>query len=151
MDLYHSRLTQDDLNDLIVKYKIPHDLHPRLSSEDFLMPELPDDAIGIYHRMFEFFGVRIPIYSFLLALIKHYKTLCKQDDWFSFSKRCAPSSVCIDNNRSCMKNWKSSFFFIDRRAIPDYMAWRHLSAAIDDPRLVVGSYNMEDVRRLSAH
>ncbi|GJW76061.1 hypothetical protein Tco_0137743 [Tanacetum coccineum] len=45
MDLYHSRLTQDDLNDLIIKYKIPRDLHPRLPSEEFVMSELLDDAI----------------------------------------------------------------------------------------------------------
>ncbi|GKE30144.1 hypothetical protein Tco_1445528 [Tanacetum coccineum] len=73
MDLYHSRLTLDDLNDLIIKYKIPCDLHPRLPSEDFVMSELSDDAIGIYHRMFDFFGVQIPFSSFLLALIKHYR------------------------------------------------------------------------------
>nr|GEZ24680.1 hypothetical protein [Tanacetum cinerariifolium] len=36
----------DDLNDLIIKYKIPRDLYPRLPSEDFVMFELLDDAIG---------------------------------------------------------------------------------------------------------
>ncbi|GJQ99249.1 hypothetical protein Tco_0522234 [Tanacetum coccineum] len=36
-----------DLNDLIIKYKILRDLHPRLPSEDFMMSELPDDAIAI--------------------------------------------------------------------------------------------------------
>ncbi|GKC62786.1 hypothetical protein Tco_1095384 [Tanacetum coccineum] len=188
MDLYHSRLTPDDLNDLIIKYKIPRDLHPRLPLEEFVMSELPDDAIGIYHQIFDFFGVRIHFSSFLLALIKHYRvhfsqlgplglnrvitfevlcrslqieptvtlfrvfqTLCKQGDWFSFSKRRAPSPVCIDDNRSCMKHWKSGFFLIDRRAIPDAMVWRHPDAAIDDPRPTAGSFNMADVRRLSAH
>ncbi|GJU74779.1 hypothetical protein Tco_1266184 [Tanacetum coccineum] len=188
MDLYHSRLTPDDLNDLIIKYKIPRDLHPRLPSEEFVMSELPDDAIGIYHRIFNFSGVRIPFSSFLLALIKHYRvhfsqlgplglnkvitfevlcrslqieptvtlfrvfqTLCKQGDWFSFAKRCAPSSVCIDDNHSCMKHWKSSFFLIDRRAILDVMVWRHSDATIDDQRPAAGSFNMADVRRLSAH
>ncbi|GKG50359.1 hypothetical protein Tco_0521459, partial [Tanacetum coccineum] len=73
MDLYHSRLTHDDLNELIVKYKIPRDIHPRLSSEEFVMSELPDNAIGVYHRIFNFSGVRIPFSSFLLDLIKHYK------------------------------------------------------------------------------
>ncbi|GJZ55172.1 hypothetical protein Tco_0610365 [Tanacetum coccineum] len=188
MDLYHSRLTPDDLNDLIIKYKIPRDLHPRLPSEEFVMSELPDDAIGIYHRIFDFSGVRIPFSSFLLALIKHYRvhfsqlgplglnkvitfevlcrslqieptvtlfrvfqTLCKQGDWFSFAKRRAPSPVCIDDNRSCMKHWKSGFFLIDRRAIPDAMVWRHPDITIDDPRPATGSFNMADVRRLSAH
>ncbi|GJW89886.1 hypothetical protein Tco_0167439 [Tanacetum coccineum] len=63
MDLYHSRLTPDYLNDLIIKYKIPHDLHPWLPSEDFVMSELLDDAIGIYHLMFDFSGVQIPFSS----------------------------------------------------------------------------------------
>ncbi|GJV13381.1 hypothetical protein Tco_1354922 [Tanacetum coccineum] len=186
MDLYHSRLTQDDLNELIIK--IPRDLHPRLPSEEFVMSELPDDAIGLYHRIIDFSGVRIPFSSFLLALIMHYKvhftqlsplglnkvftfevlcrsfqiesmvtlfrafqTLCKQGDWFSFAKCHAPSSVCIDDNCSYMKHWKSSFFLIDRRVIPDYMTWRHPNSAIVDPKSVVGSYRMVDVRRLSAH
>ncbi|GJX14186.1 hypothetical protein Tco_0205944 [Tanacetum coccineum] len=164
MDLYHSRLTQDDLNELIIKYKIPCDLHPRLPSEDFVMSELSDDVIGVYHCIFEFYGVRIPFSSFLLALIKHYKvhftqlgplglnkTLCKQGDWVSFVKRRAPSLVCIDDNRSCMKHRKSGFFLIDRRAIPDYMTWRHPDSAIDDPKSITGSYRMADVRRLIAH
>ncbi|GJW23441.1 hypothetical protein Tco_0034063 [Tanacetum coccineum] len=46
--------------------------------------------------------------------------------WFSFAKRHAP-------------------------AIPDYMSWRHPRSAIDDPRPAVGSFNIVDVRRLSAH
>ncbi|GJW14332.1 hypothetical protein Tco_0018465 [Tanacetum coccineum] len=152
------------------------------------MSELPDDAIGIYHRMFDFSGVRIPFSSFLLALIKHcrvhfsqlgplglnkvitfevlcrslqiqptmtlfrvFQTLCKQGDWFSFAKRRAPSLVCIDDNCSFMKHWKSGFFFIDRRAILNAMVWRHPDAAIDDPRPAAGSFNMADVRRLCAH
>ncbi|GKC56603.1 reverse transcriptase domain-containing protein [Tanacetum coccineum] len=178
----------DDLNDLINKYKIPHDLYPRLRLEEFVMSELLDDVIGIYRRMFDFSGVQIPFSSFLMALIKHYRvhfsqlgplglnkvitfkvlcrslqiepmmalfrvfqTLCKQGDWFSFTKRRAPSPVCIDDNRSCMKHWKSGFFFINQRDIPDSMVWRHPSVAIDDPRPVAGSYSMADVRRLSAH
>ncbi|GJU91634.1 hypothetical protein Tco_1304057 [Tanacetum coccineum] len=188
MDLYHSRLTQDDLNELIFKYKIPRDPHPLLPAEEFVMFELLNDAIGVYHRIFDFFGVRIPFSSFLLALIKHYKvhftqmgplglnkvitfkmicrslqiklmvtlfrvvqTLCKQEDWFSFAKRRASSSVCINDNHSCMKHWKSGFFLIDRRAIPDYMTWRHPNSVIDDPKPAAGSYRMADVRRLSAH
>ncbi|GKA48001.1 hypothetical protein Tco_0740959 [Tanacetum coccineum] len=164
MNLYHSRLIQDNLNELIIKYKIPRDLHPRLPSEDFVMSELPDDAIGVYHRIFDFSGVRIPFSSFLLVIIKHYKvhftqqgplglnkTLFKQGDWFSFAKRRAPSLVCIDDNRSYMKHWKSGFFLIDQRAIHEYMTWRHPDLGIDDPKPIDGSYRMADVRCLSAH
>ncbi|GJV01047.1 hypothetical protein Tco_1334616 [Tanacetum coccineum] len=86
-----------------------------------------------------------------VTLFRVFQTLCKQGDWFSFSKRRAPTPVCIYDNRSCMKHWKSGFFFIDRRAILDAMVWRHPDVAIDDPRSVAGSFNMADVRRLSAH
>ncbi|GKC71230.1 hypothetical protein Tco_1117113 [Tanacetum coccineum] len=76
------------------------------------MSELLNDAIGVYHRIFDFSGVRIPFSSFLLALIKYYK--------------------------------KSSFFLIDRRAILDYMSWRHLDSAINDSNPPAGSFNIED-------
>ncbi|GKB78538.1 hypothetical protein Tco_0945433 [Tanacetum coccineum] len=59
--------------------------------------------------------------------------------------------VCIDDNHSCMRHWKSGFFLIDRRAILDSMVWRHPSAAINDPRPATGSFSMADVLRLSAH
>ncbi|GKC33871.1 hypothetical protein Tco_1046255 [Tanacetum coccineum] len=52
--LARASLEWDDLNELIIKYKIPRDLHPRLPFEEFVMSELPDDAIGVYHRIFDF-------------------------------------------------------------------------------------------------
>nr|GEU93073.1 hypothetical protein [Tanacetum cinerariifolium] len=121
-----------DLNDLIIKYKIPPDLHPRLPSEDFVMSKLSDDEPT-------------------MNLFRVFQTLCKQGYWFSFAKHRALSQVCIDDNRSCMKHWKSGFFFIDRRAILNAMVWRHPDLAIDDPRPSAGSFNMADVRSLSVH
>ncbi|GJY06258.1 putative reverse transcriptase domain-containing protein [Tanacetum coccineum] len=82
MGLYHSRLTQNDLNDLIIKYKIPRDLHPRLSSKEFVISEL----------------LEIHLIEPTVTLFRVFQTLCKQGDWFSFAKRRAPSPVCIDDN-----------------------------------------------------
>ncbi|GKD75624.1 hypothetical protein Tco_1333906, partial [Tanacetum coccineum] len=86
-----------------------------------------------------------------MTLFGVFHTLCKQGDWFSFAKRRAPSLVCIDDNRSLMKHWKSGFFFIDHWAISDAMVWRHPDAAIDDPRPATGSFNIADVHHLSDH
>ncbi|GKD63207.1 hypothetical protein Tco_1305315 [Tanacetum coccineum] len=147
MDLYHSRLTLDDLNYLIIKYKIPYDLHPRLPSEDFVMSEIPDDDIGIYHRMFDFSGVRIPFSSFLLALIKHYRVHFSQLGPLGLNTVITFEVLC----RSLQIEPTSGFFLIDRWAIPDDMVWRHTDAAIDDPRPSAGCFNMVDVCRLSAH
>ncbi|GJS96886.1 hypothetical protein Tco_0803854 [Tanacetum coccineum] len=161
MNLYHSRLTQDYLNDLIIKYKIPRDLHPRLPSEEFVMSELPDNAIGIYHRMFDFSSVLIPFSSFLLALIKHYRVNFSQLGPLGLNKvitfevlyRSSQIEPTVTLFRVFKRyvNKKSGFFLIDRRAILDSMVWRHPNAAIDDPRPATGSFSMADMRRLSAH
>ncbi|GKB98549.1 hypothetical protein Tco_0984686 [Tanacetum coccineum] len=148
MNLYHSRLTQDYLNDLIIKYKIPRDLHPRLPSEEFVMSELPDNAIGIYHRMFDFSGVLIPFSSFLLALIKHYSVNFSQLGPLGLNKVI---TFEVLYRSSQIEPTKSGFFLIDRRAILDSMVWRHPDAAIDDPRPATSSFSLDDMRRLSAH
>ncbi|GJS44858.1 hypothetical protein Tco_0594979 [Tanacetum coccineum] len=144
----------------LAEYKIPLDLHPRLPSEEFVMSELPDDAIGSLLSVGSLGLNKVVTFEVLyrslqieptVTLFRIFQTLCKQGHWFSFGKRCAPSLVCIDDNRSCMKHWKSGFFLIDRIDIPDYMSWRHSKSAINDLKPPAGSFNMEDVRRLSAH
>ncbi|GJZ56889.1 hypothetical protein Tco_0612383 [Tanacetum coccineum] len=86
-----------------------------------------------------------------MTLFRAFQTLCKQGDWFSFAESRSPSPVFIDDNRSCMKHWKSGFFLINRRAISDAMVWRHPDTGIEDPRSAAGSFSMVDARQLSAH
>ncbi|GKA10214.1 hypothetical protein Tco_0689647, partial [Tanacetum coccineum] len=50
-----------------------------------------------------------------------------------------------DLSPSCMKGWKSGFFLIDQRAIPDYMSWRHLDSVLTDPKPPTGSYNQSNI------
>ncbi|GJZ33521.1 hypothetical protein Tco_0578957 [Tanacetum coccineum] len=86
-----------------------------------------------------------------VTLFRVFQTLCKQGDWFSFAKRRAPFPVCIDDNHSYMKHWKSGFFLIDRQDISDFMVWRHPNVAINDPQPAAGSFSMDGMRRLSVH
>ncbi|GJS47331.1 hypothetical protein Tco_0597452 [Tanacetum coccineum] len=109
-------------------------------------PDLSFDKSATLERLFS--SARI---ERTVTLFRVFQTLCKQGDWFSFTKRHTHSPVCIDDNRSCMKHWKIGFFFIDQWPILDAMVWRHLNAVIDDLRPAAGSFNMADVRRLSAH
>ncbi|GKE66834.1 hypothetical protein Tco_1520995, partial [Tanacetum coccineum] len=61
------------------------------------------------------------------------------------------TAVVVWGLKGLREHWKSGFFFIDRRAILNAIVWRHPDTAIDDPRPAAGSFNMADVRRLSAH
>ncbi|GJR75789.1 hypothetical protein Tco_0088154 [Tanacetum coccineum] len=84
-----------------------------------------------------------------VTLFRVFQCLFKQGDWFSFSKRCNVEDVCIDDGPSSLKKWKDKFFLIDRRAIPDYLTWRHSCSCVSDD-LPTDGYDRNDVERLCA-
>ncbi|GJW68752.1 retrovirus-related pol polyprotein from transposon TNT 1-94 [Tanacetum coccineum] len=102
--------------DLVKTYRIPQDLHPRLPDPRFTMDRLLGDAIGIYTEFLWFFGVRLnKVVSFeveyrdldivpTITLFRVFQCLCKQRDWFSFSKCRNTEDVCTDNGPSSLKN-----------------------------------------------
>ncbi|GKE01141.1 hypothetical protein Tco_1389124, partial [Tanacetum coccineum] len=57
--------------------------------------------------------------------------------------------VCMDDGPSSLKKWKDKFFLIDRRAIPDYLTWRHSCSCVSDD-LPSDGYDRNDVQRLCA-
>ncbi|GJT99349.1 anaphase-promoting complex subunit 10 [Tanacetum coccineum] len=66
--------------------------------------------------------------------------LSKQGHWFSFEKRVGKGigGKIFRETFSGLKGWKKRFFFLDRRAIPDDMSWRHHDSDINDPALEGG-------------
>nr|GEU88614.1 hypothetical protein [Tanacetum cinerariifolium] len=84
-----------------------------------------------------------------VTLFRMFQCLCKQGDWFSFSKRRNTEDVCMDDGPSSLKKWKDKFFLIDRRAIPDFLTWIYSCScvSVDIPTNV---YDWNDVERLSA-
>ncbi|GKB76365.1 hypothetical protein Tco_0943260 [Tanacetum coccineum] len=159
MHTYVSRLKDTELETLITTYDILLDLRPHLPDPNFRMINLlaKDTAIGIYSRIFDSSGVRIPFSSFLLAVLKYFKVHISQlvplglskGDWFSFAKRGDPALVCMEVAKSGLKLWKEKIFLIDRRAIPFHMPWRHPDSCITDK--VPTSFNQNHVDQLKAH
>ncbi|GJS51262.1 hypothetical protein Tco_0624624 [Tanacetum coccineum] len=85
-----------------------------------------------------------------VTLFRVFQYICKQGDWFSFSKHRNTEDVCMDDGPSSLKKWKDKFFLIDRRAIPDYLTWRHsCSCVLDD--LPSDGYDRNDVELLCPH
>nr|GEU50681.1 hypothetical protein [Tanacetum cinerariifolium] len=80
MHTYISRLKDIELETLIFTYDIPLDLRPRLPDPNFRMINIlaGDTAIGIYSRIFDSSGVRIPFSSFLLAVLQYFKVHISQ-------------------------------------------------------------------------
>nr|GEV09280.1 hypothetical protein [Tanacetum cinerariifolium] len=146
-----SGLKETKLETLIATYDIPLDLRPRPPDPNFRMINLPtkDTPIGIYSRIFDSSGVRIPFSSFLLAVLKYFKVHISQlvplglskvitfeVDWISFAKHGDPAPMRMEVAKSRLKLWKEKFFLIDGRAIPFHMPWRHPDSCIIDKVMV---------------
>ncbi|GJS80532.1 hypothetical protein Tco_0730413 [Tanacetum coccineum] len=112
-------LSKKDLKDLVKTYRIPLDLHSRLPDPGFTMDCLPGDAIGIYSEFLWFFGVCIPFSTFLLSILKYFKVHISQ---------LAP---------------------LDRKAILDYLTWRHFCSCVSND-LPIDGYDRNAVERLCA-
>ncbi|GJW47659.1 hypothetical protein Tco_0079305 [Tanacetum coccineum] len=78
-----------------------------------------------------------------------FQCLCKQGDWFSFSKCRNTEDVLMDDGPSILKKWKDKFFLIDRKAVPDYLTWRHSCSCVSDD-LPFDGYDWDDVQRICA-
>ncbi|GJW68754.1 hypothetical protein Tco_0123178 [Tanacetum coccineum] len=97
--------------DLVKTYCIPQDLHPRLPDPGFTMVRFPGDAIGVYTEFLWFSGVHIPFIRAqvfqdivpTVTLFCMFQCLCKQGDWFSFSKCRNTEDVCMDDAPSSLK------------------------------------------------
>ncbi|GKD69547.1 hypothetical protein Tco_1323637, partial [Tanacetum coccineum] len=76
--------------------------------------------------------------------------LSKQGHWFSFEKRAGKNAGGKIFNETFygMKGWKDRFLFIDRRAIPNVMAWRHHDSKVNDV-LPDDDFSILDVRALA--
>ncbi|GJU33906.1 hypothetical protein Tco_1182260 [Tanacetum coccineum] len=70
-----------------------------------------------------------------VSLFRAFYKISKQGHWFSFEKRVGKNvgGQIFRETFSGLKGWKQRFFFLDRRAIPDAMAWRHHDSDVNDP------------------
>ncbi|GJX70525.1 hypothetical protein Tco_0307696 [Tanacetum coccineum] len=83
-------------------------------------------------------------------LFRVFYKIGKQGDWFTFERRVGPGSggKILNETFSGLKGWKKRFFFLDRRAIPQAMAWRHHDSDIHDP-LQTDGFHASDVVALT--
>lgn len=85
-----------------------------------------------------------------VTLFRVFQTLSKAGHWFSFSKRRVPAPVCMEDTKTGLKDWKHKFFLIDRRAIPEYMPWRHPDSCVADD-VPTSGFSQDDVNLLKAN
>ncbi|GKA29227.1 hypothetical protein Tco_0715472 [Tanacetum coccineum] len=55
------------------KYHIPKEVHPVLSSQNDTIHERPAGKIGFYTRFFDYANFRLPLSSFLVDVLRHFR------------------------------------------------------------------------------
>ncbi|GKF62016.1 hypothetical protein Tco_0182070 [Tanacetum coccineum] len=173
MPLYTSDMTAKDVKSLTLRHDIPLNLHPVALTKEWTMDKLSNDMIGLYEQYFEFSGIRclfLPSYWPLglnrltmfelycrslgivpsVNLFRVFYKISKQGHWFSFEKRVGKGAggQIFRETFSGLKGWKKRFFVLDRRVIPDAMAWRHHDSDVNDPSPEDG-FSASDVQMLT--
>nr|GEU37694.1 hypothetical protein [Tanacetum cinerariifolium] len=120
MPSHESSMSVKDVKSLAIRHRIPLDPHLVALTKGWTMDKLPDDSIDIVPSVNQF---------------RIFYKIIKQEHWFSFEKRVGKGAggQVFHETFSGMKGWKKRFFFLDRRAIPDAMAWRDHDSDVNDP------------------
>ncbi|GKD77940.1 hypothetical protein Tco_1340561 [Tanacetum coccineum] len=163
MQSYSSTMTAKDVKALALKHNIPLDLHPfsgvRVPFSTLLLAVLDHFRVHISQlvpigltrlTLFELYCRSLHIVPSVNLFRVFYK-IGKQGDWFTFERRVGPGSggKILNETFSGLKGWKKRFFFLDRRAIPQAMAWRHHDSDIHDP-LPTDGFRASDVVTLTS-
>nr|GEX27005.1 hypothetical protein [Tanacetum cinerariifolium] len=66
-------LTHEALDTFCNTFHIPEDVHPVLPNQDDTMHERPAEKIRLYTRFFDFANFRLPLSTFLVDILRHFR------------------------------------------------------------------------------
>ncbi|GJY44026.1 hypothetical protein Tco_0432239 [Tanacetum coccineum] len=152
-------LTQKALNAFCYKFHIPEEVHPVLPNQNDTMHERPARKIGLYTRFFYYANFRLPLSTFLVDVLRHFRINISQlsiigvakSGWMLFSKRSNNAPVCYMKPLDSLKNWNDYFFWVDDFACPASFPWHTAKHVIRDPAPVAANFNARDYATLVAH
>ncbi|GKA87186.1 hypothetical protein Tco_0808897, partial [Tanacetum coccineum] len=81
-----STLTLKALKNFCDTYYIPDEVHPQIPTPNQTIHEMPASKIGVYTRFFEYANFRLPLSTFLVNVLKHYRIHISQLSVISAAK-----------------------------------------------------------------
>ncbi|GJY88915.1 hypothetical protein Tco_0503543 [Tanacetum coccineum] len=66
-------LTRKGFDIFCQKFHIPEEVHPELPSRNQTIHEMPVGKIGVYTRFFEYANFRLPLSTFFVNILRHYR------------------------------------------------------------------------------
>ncbi|GJX96091.1 hypothetical protein Tco_0351889 [Tanacetum coccineum] len=69
----HSIMTREMVESFCNNYYIPDEVHPTAPGRDRTITQFPEGKVGVYTRLFDYCGYRIPLTKFFVAVLKHFR------------------------------------------------------------------------------
>ncbi|GJQ99961.1 hypothetical protein Tco_0522946 [Tanacetum coccineum] len=135
-------LSQKAFDAFFEKFHIPEEVHHVLPNQGDTMHERPAGKIGLYTRFFDFANFRLPLSTFVVNIIKHFRINISQ-----LSVIGAAKTKPLDS----LKNWNDHFFWVDDFACPARFLWHTAKNVTRDPAPTAADFNAQDYATLVAH
>ncbi|GKD47430.1 hypothetical protein Tco_1272075 [Tanacetum coccineum] len=154
-------LTQKALDAFCNKFHIPGEVHLVLPNRNDTMHERPAGKIRLYTRFFDFANFRLPLCTFLIDVLKHFRINISQLSLIGEAKVSHFEILCrvyeiiptVGLFRCFYVNSKKSGWmsFMDDFACPASFLWRTAKHVIRDPAPVEADFNEQHYATLVAH
>ena len=67
-----SVMTQESVDGFCRTFNIPNSVHPTAAGRDASILDFPEGKVGVYSRIFDYCGYRIPFTKFFIAVLKYF-------------------------------------------------------------------------------
>ncbi|GJZ00595.1 hypothetical protein Tco_0518024 [Tanacetum coccineum] len=125
-------LTRKALDAFCTKYHIPEEVHVVLPNQNDTMHERPTEKIGLYTRFVDYANFRLPLSTFLVDILRHFRINISQLSVIEEAKN-------------------DHFFWVDAFACPALFPWHTAKNVTRDPAPVATDFNAQDYATLVAH
>ncbi|GJW97533.1 hypothetical protein Tco_0179341 [Tanacetum coccineum] len=69
----HSIMTREMVESFCNSYYIPDEVHPTAPGRDRTITQFPEGKVGVYTRLFDYCGYRIPLTKFFVSILKYFR------------------------------------------------------------------------------
>ncbi|GJR46421.1 hypothetical protein Tco_1314524 [Tanacetum coccineum] len=82
----YSIMTQEMVDSFSESFYIPAEVHPTSPGRDKTIAQFPADKVGVYTRIFDVCGYRIPFTKFFMAVLKYFRVHISQLSLFGAAR-----------------------------------------------------------------
>ncbi|GKD83879.1 hypothetical protein Tco_1350718, partial [Tanacetum coccineum] len=137
-----SVLTQKALKIFYETVHITKEVHPELPSPNQIIHEMPTGKIGVYTRFFEYANFRLPLSTFLVDVLKHYRIHISQLSVIAAAKVSHFEILCR------VHGFEPT---VDTFACPASFQWHTSKSVLKDPFPKSSEFNAEHYATLVAY